>query len=185
MPTEKRWTPAKRLPPDRRTGRGVTARAVGSFVPKIAANVFERYGFHSAEIMTSWDRVAGADIAACSSPERIRWPRNIARSDAEDAGGGRDGGATLLLRVDPARALDIEYRTREIIDRINRYFGYRAVADVKLLQAPLLAPPPSVPRQKTAASRIETNAEKVAPGAAPEVADALARLATTIAGATP
>lgn len=181
MLTEKRWTPPKRLPPDRRTGRGVAARAVGSFVPKIAANVFERYGFHSAEIMTSWDRVAGADIAACSSPERIRWPRGV-RSEADDGSRGRDSGATLLLRVDPAHALDIEYRTREIIDRINRYFGYRAIAEVKLLQAPLLSPPPVVAPRKAAAPEIETDPKKIAPGATPEVADALARLATTMAG---
>ena len=39
--------------------------------------------------------------------------------------------------MEPARALDIEYRGHEIIERINRYFGYRAVETLKIVQAPL------------------------------------------------
>jgi hypothetical protein len=122
------------MPPDRRPAKGVFARAVGSFVPKLAAKSFERYGFHSAEIMTAWPRVVGAEIAGFTSPERIKWPRGTADAD----GTGASGGATLVLRVEPARALDVEYRSAEIVDRINRYFGYRAIATVRLVQAPLL-----------------------------------------------
>lgn len=122
------------MPADKRLVKGVFAKAVGSFVPKLAAKAFERYGFHSAEIMTAWPRVAGAEIAAFTAPERIKWPRGSGEPD----GTGASGGATLVLRVEPARALDVEYRSAEIIDRINRYFGYRAVATLKLIQAPLL-----------------------------------------------
>lgn len=124
------------LPPDRRPARGVFAKAVGSFVPKLAAKVFEKYGFHSAEIMTAWPRVVGAEISGFTAPERIKWPRGSGDAD----GTGAPGGATLVLRVEPARALDVEYRSAEIIDRINRYFGYRAIAALRLIQAPLLAP---------------------------------------------
>lgn len=123
----------KRLPPDTRTQHKSFAKAVGSFVPKLAAKVFEKYGFHSAEIMTAWPRVVGADIAAFTAPERIKWPRGPQPSDGEKV----LGGATLLLRVDPARALDVQYRSAEIVDRINRYFGYRAVAVLKIVQAPV------------------------------------------------
>ncbi|MEQ1672746.1 MAG: DciA family protein [Hyphomicrobium sp.] len=135
MRTPKDTFASRPLPPDRRTTtKGVFARAVGSFVPKLAGKAFEKYGFHSAEIMTAWPRVAGAEIAGFTQPERIKWPRGTADAD----GTGASGGATLVLRVDPARALDVEYRSAEIIDRINRYFGYRAVATLRLVQAPLL-----------------------------------------------
>ena len=46
-------------------------------------------------------------------------------------------GATLMLRVDPARALDVEYRARQIVERINAYFGYRAVETLRIVQAPV------------------------------------------------
>jgi hypothetical protein len=129
-------TPFAPLPPDRRPARGVFAKAVGSFVPKLAAKAFEKYGFHSAEIMTAWPRVVGAEISGFTAPERIKWPRGSADAD----GTGASAGATLVLRVEPARALDVEYRSAEIIDRINRYFGYRAIAALRLIQAPLSAP---------------------------------------------
>ena len=139
MLTEKNSKLAASLPRDQRKGKGSYVRAVGSFVPKITTKVFEKYGFHSAEIMTNWARVAGADIAAWTEPERIRWPRTPA-VETEDNAGGRQG-ATLVLRVDPARALDIEYRAHEITERINRYFGYRAVETLKIVQAPLTRHP--------------------------------------------
>lgn len=137
MLTPKTFAPARPLPPDARKTPTSFVRAVGQHVPRLTAKVFEKYGFHSAEIMTSWSTVAGADIARISAPERIKWPRgNSGSHDAEDARSAA-GGATLVLRTEPAYALDVEYKTREIIDRINRYFGYRAIAQIKIIQTPL------------------------------------------------
>ncbi len=131
------------LPPDRRvSSRGVFARAVGSFVPKLAGKAFEKYGFHSAEIMTAWPRVVGAELAKFTAPERIKWPRGPANADGTGVHDSTLGGATLVIRVEPARALDVEYRSAEIVDRINRYFGYRAIGALKLVQAPLLGSRP-------------------------------------------
>lgn len=135
MLTGKNLGPPGKLPPDMRRKPQSFARAAGSFVPKLTAKVFEKYGFHSAEIMTDWARIAGADVAQWSEPERIRWPRTAPAADEAEA--QRQKGAILVLRVEPARALDIEYKSGEIVDRINRYFGYRAVDSLKILQAPL------------------------------------------------
>ena len=135
MLTGKKFPQHRPLPPDQRKAKGSFVRAVGSFVPKLTTKVFEKYGFHSAEIMTNWARVAGADVAAWTEPERIRWPRTPNVETEENAKGRH--GATLVIRVEPARALDIEYRGHEIIERINRYFGYRAVETLKIVQAPL------------------------------------------------
>ena len=133
MPTGKNIFERRPLPPDTRKGRGSFAKAAGSYVPKIAAKVFEKYGFHSAEIMTEWGRVAGPEFASFTAPEKIRWPRGGTDTAASEP----RPGATLHLRVEPARALDAEYRGAEIIERINRYFGYRAVEQLRLIQAPL------------------------------------------------
>lgn len=135
MLTGKNPLPPGKLPPDMRRKNTSFARAAGSFVPKLTAKIFEKYGFHSAELMTDWPRVAGADVAAVSEPERIRWPR--VAGPVDDTEPERRKGAILVLRVEPARALEIEYRSGEIIDRINRYFGYRAIDSLKILQAPL------------------------------------------------
>ncbi len=113
-------------------------RSVGTFVPKITQKVFEKFGFSTATLLTDWAIIVGADLAAYTAPERLKWPRGFeGAADDGDAGTGR-AGATLMLRVEPARALDIQYKARLLIDRINAYFGYRAVAEIRLIQAPLI-----------------------------------------------
>jgi hypothetical protein len=117
-------------------GRGpVYARAVGSYVPKLTRKAFEKFGFSTASLITDWAQVAGPQVAGCSVPERLKWPRTAAGQD--EAGDERRAPATLILRVDPARALDVQYMAAQLVERVNRYFGYRAVADIRILQAPL------------------------------------------------
>lgn len=179
MPTPKPPFAPKPLPPDRRPAKGVFAKAVGSLVPKLTAKAFEKFGFHSAEIMAEWPRVAGAEIAAFTAPERIKWPRQ-AEPDAD--GAGASGGATLVLRVEPARALDVEYRSGEIIDRINRYFGYRAVSQIRIVQAPLDAKAGAAePAQIPAAGRFSPPPAPIPEGGEAPVRAALEGLWTSIA----
>lgn len=116
----------------------ISARAVGSYVPKLTHKAFEKYGFAAAALITDWAIIVGRDLAAYTSPERLKWPRGAgAAGDLEDGDGGRPG-ATLIVRVDPARALDVQYKAQQLIERINSHFGYRAVADLRILQAPLV-----------------------------------------------
>jgi hypothetical protein len=120
----------------------VYAKAVGSFVPKLTQKAFEKYGFSAATLLTDWALIAGADVAGYTVPDRLKWPRGPgAYAEVEECAEGRPG-ATLVLRVDPARALDVEYKGRQIIERINAYFGYRAVAALRLIQAPVEAAKP-------------------------------------------
>lgn len=116
--------------------RFVPAKTVGSFVPGLTKKAFEKFGFATATLLTDWTQIVGAEIASATVPERLKWPRGPAGDFSDDEDGERKG-ATLTLRVDPARALDVEYRARQIIDRINAYFGYRAVEALRLIQAPL------------------------------------------------
>ncbi len=117
-------------------GRGVPGKAVGAFIPGLTRKAFEKFGFSTASLIMDWPRIAGADLALWTVPERVKWPKNGDGSVPPDDEGQRPG-ATLVLRVDPARALDVEYRARQIVERINSYFGYRAIAELRLLQAPL------------------------------------------------
>ncbi len=111
------------------------AKSVGEFVPALMRPAFEKYGFPAAAILTDWAAIAGTELAAFTAPERLKWPRK-ASSDTD--GGGQ--GATLILRVDGPRALEVEHLRPRLIERINASFGYRAVADIRVLQAPLIAP---------------------------------------------
>ncbi len=129
---------APRGPSQATTARGfIAAKTVGSFVPRLTRKAFEKYGFSAATLLTDWAAIVGPQLAVYTAPERLKWPRAVeAHGDVEQGAEGRPG-ATLILRVDGGRALDIEYRKRELVERINSYFGYRAVADLRILQAPV------------------------------------------------
>ena len=116
---------------------GNRVRAVGAFVPGLTRKSFEKYGFSTATLLTDWTIIAGPELAGYTLPERLKWPRNVdAYEDVDVSQKGRPG-ATLVLRVDGPRAIEVQYQTGQIIERINAHFGYRAVADVRFIQAPL------------------------------------------------
>ncbi len=141
LPNPQPTAQIRTLPPDTRGSKGYFAKSVGAFVPKVTAAVFQKFGFHSAEIMASWGTIVGAELARLTRPESIKWPRGgkTPVDAAEDE--GRTAGATLIVATDPAFALEVSYRHKEIIDRINRYFGYRAIAQIKVHQVPRLQDP--------------------------------------------
>lgn len=109
------------------------AKRVGEFVPKVMRPAFEKFGFPAAAILTEWGAIAGTELAAYTMPERLKWPRrDLTQDDA-----GHQKGATLILRVSGARALEVDHMRPRIIERINASFGYRAVSEIRLIQAPI------------------------------------------------
>ncbi len=130
--TSNGWTASRGWTPGRSR-----AKNVGEFVPNLMRPAFEKYGFPAAALLTDWSAIAGNEIASFTAPERLKWPRK-APGGADDAA---DKGATLILRVSGARALEVEQMRGRLIERINAAFGYRAVSEIRVIQAPLPKPP--------------------------------------------
>lgn len=129
-------------------GKGNFAyKAVGSMVPGLTRKAFERFGFSTAALLTDWAGIVGKDLARYTSPDRLKWPRGGHETDDET--GPERQGATLILRVDLGRGIDIQYRARQIIERINSHFGYRAVAELRIIQAPVEGALPPAPAAQT------------------------------------
>lgn len=161
----------------------VSAKAVGSFVPKLTRKAFEKYGFSAATLLTDWARIVGVDVAGYTQPERLKWPKAVAAYGGVETGGEGRPGATLVLKVDPARAMDVEYRRAQLAERINGYFGYRAIAEIRILQAPVAtAPQQARPRPTALAPSRPTGPDPVL-GAIPDEAlrQALAAMQAGIA----
>ncbi|MEM7193207.1 MAG: DciA family protein, partial [Pseudomonadota bacterium] len=61
--------------------------------------------------------------------------------DDDEADTARRGhkslGATLVLRIEGPRAIEVQHRAPQMLERINAYFGYRAVTELRFLQAPI------------------------------------------------
>ncbi len=100
--------------------------------------VFARYGFAYGDLLSQWPAIAGTSVARFCWPERIAWPRQ--------AGEGRQRqGGTLHLGTLAGRALELHYETPRLIERINVFYGYGAIAAIKLRQAAALPSTPAPP----------------------------------------
>lgn len=94
---------------------------------KLTKASFARYGFAYGELMSRWPEIVGETLARHCEPERIKWPRGAGET-AQKLGG------TLVIRAEPGRGLDLQYQSHQIIERINQFYGYGAVASVKVMQ---------------------------------------------------
>jgi hypothetical protein len=99
--------------------------SLAATLPRITRQVLGRHGLAEGGLVADWAAVVGETIADCSLPLRLSF------SGSER----RDG--TLHVRVAGALALELQHLEPQVLERINGYFGYRAVARLKLHQGPL------------------------------------------------
>lgn len=131
---------------------GSFAKPLRDLVHKAVGDTFRRQGFASAELVTRWSEIVGADVAARSEPIKIQWPRPApSPTSGAGSGSGHEPG-TLVLRVEGPAAIEIQHATDVICARINQFLGWRAIARIALRQAPLRrAAPKPVRKQDPAA----------------------------------
>jgi hypothetical protein len=100
-------------------------KSLGSSVSKVAAPVLGKRGFGEAQMILAWKSVVGQDLARDTLPVKLSFGR----------GERMDG--TLHLRVAPGAGLTVQHLEPLIIERINGFFGYKAVARLALRQGAL------------------------------------------------
>jgi hypothetical protein len=117
--------------------------AAGSILRRATANALRRRGFGEGEVISRWPDIVGPELAALSAPERLQQRR------------GDVAGAVLHVRVAGAAALELQHKAPMVLERINGFYGYRAVDRLKLTQGPL----PVVEKRPRLANRPLTDAE--------------------------
>lgn len=154
-------------PPERLRQTARLDRAASGLVRSVVG----RHGFVAAGVLTDWPDIAGHRLAAESRPMRLQFPR-----------GGRANGV-LHLRVTAGFALEVQHMEPQLVERINRHFGYAAVSRIKISQGPVSV---VASRRRRAALSVPAGADPAVAAMVAEVADpqlkaALTRLGTAIA----
>ncbi|HEU4967505.1 DUF721 domain-containing protein [Sphingomonas sp.] len=104
------------------TPRGGRARSVAELLPDAGRASFRKFGFVQHAIVSRWAEIVGSRYAGVSAPESIRFPQ------------GKRSNGTLTLTVSGAHAPMMQHVLPEIVERVNRFFGYPAVARVAIRQ---------------------------------------------------
>lgn len=110
-------------------------KAIASYIGKSTKAALVKRGFAQADILSNWLTIVGPTLHMVSSPERLTYGRN------------KNSEATLKVRISPGHAPEFQHFEPLIIERINSFFGYKAVSRISLIQAPVRREPK---RQKTA-----------------------------------
>ena len=86
-------------------------RAFGNTLPRGLRGILKKNGYNYSEIISKWNIMVGEKISKCSYPKSIKMKK------------GNSNG-TLVLAIKRGHEIDVEYSKKEIINKINSYFGY-------------------------------------------------------------
>ena len=94
-------------------------RPFGNTLPRGIKGILKKNGYNYSEIISKWSILVGKDISSCSFPKSIKMKNG-------------DSGGTLVLAINRGDEINIEYSKRQIINKINSYFGYKLIDEIKL-----------------------------------------------------
>ena len=94
-------------------------RPFGNTLPRGIKGILKKSGYNYSEIISKWNMLVGKDISDCSYPKSIK----ITKGDKY---------GLLVLAVKRGNEITVEYSKKEIINKINSYFGYRLINEIRL-----------------------------------------------------
>jgi len=94
-------------------------RSFGNTLPRGIKGILRKNGYNYSEIISKWNFLVGKDIA------NFCFPKSIKMSQENKNG-------TLILAVERGDEINAEYSKKEIIDKINSYFGYKLIDQIRL-----------------------------------------------------
>ena len=115
--------------------RGGEARSIADLVPEIGRTAFRKFGFIQSSVVSRWREIVGDRLADVTQPAMIRFPA------------GQKAGGTLHLTISGAHAPMLQHVAPDIIAAVNRFFGYAAIATVRMTHGQVT---PAAPVQQPA-----------------------------------
>jgi hypothetical protein len=102
--------------------RGGGPKALADSLRKVTRRALGQRSLAEQSLILDWASIAGGDIARVCTPQGLTFQRRDRRLDG-----------TLALRVAAGQATRLQHLEPQVIERVNGYLGYRAVARLRLL----------------------------------------------------
>jgi len=94
-------------------------RPFGNTLPRGVKGILKKSGYNYSEIISKWNMLVGRDISSCSYPKSIKTAKD-------------NKNKTLVIAVKRGDEITVEYAKKEIISKINSYFGYQLLNEIRL-----------------------------------------------------
>jgi len=138
-------TSAKGKTDDKKPFRRRSTQRASRVASALVTPALRAKGFAQAEVVTRWAYIVGPELAESTLPVSLRFPR------------GDRMGATLTVRCESAFAPLLSHKAGRVIEMVNSFFGYQAVAKLEVKQGPLPRQPRKMPYEKRALGEKEAN----------------------------
>ena len=124
-------------------------RPFSSSIPKTLKKFLKKGGYNYSNIVDNWTKMVSKKISDACYPVTIKMGKEM-----------RNG--TLVLNVVHGKEIEVEYMKKEIIDKINSFFGYSCIKQVslKIVQDPIKSKKKVFPKIKNL-PRIEEKMDKI------------------------
>jgi hypothetical protein len=103
--------------------RNVTIQGLRSFkdtLPKNIKKIINKKGHIYSETLSNWKYIVGDDLF------KVCYPKTFKNSN-------KFGVSTLVIMVKRGNEVDLEYSKKEILDKMNSFFGYSVVEKLKFI----------------------------------------------------
>ena len=97
--------------------------SISQTIMPLVKQTLGKKGFVEVDILTNWEKIVGAELAEYSLPERIDFKRDQ-----------KSNGTLYLSVLSGAYSLELKHKEKFILDKVNAYFGYMAVANLRIIQ---------------------------------------------------
>lgn len=94
-------------------------RPLSNTLPAQIKKILKKNGFNLSSIVDNWTKIVGKEISSNCYPFNIK-----AQSNTKEV--------ILILNVMHGKEIDIEYNKKNIIDKINSYFGYIFIKNIQI-----------------------------------------------------
>tara|TARA_B100000035_G_C20968406_1_gene539882 strand:+ start:32 stop:517 length:486 start_codon:yes stop_codon:yes gene_type:complete len=94
-------------------------RPFSSSIPKTLKKHLKKGGYNYSNIVDNWTKMVSKKISNACYPITVKMGKEM-----------REG--TLVLNVIHGKEMEVEYEKKEIIDKINSFFGYNCISQIKL-----------------------------------------------------
>ena len=103
--------------------RNVSIQGLRSFkdtLPKNVKRIINKKGHIYSETLSNWKYLVGEELFKCCYPKTFKSSNKF-------------GVSTLVIMVKRGHEVDIEYSKKDILNKMNAYFGYSVVEKLKLI----------------------------------------------------
>ena len=94
-------------------------RPFSSSIPKTLKKHLRKGGYNYSNIIDNWTKMVSKKISDACYPLTVKMGKDM-----------KDG--NLILSVVHGKELEVEYEKKEIMDKINSFFGYNCISQVTL-----------------------------------------------------